>query len=228
MNFLPSKKAFRKYIFEIIIIFVGITLGFLFDEWRDNRAEEKERSELKQSMRAELIRIKLFFLSEDSSIHDQLTNVKTYLAYKRNDTSTFNLVLNLTREVSYLEGTFSHVNALARDNANRVTSNLVIAQNLSFLGNMENDLSRMKDDTRQIILKSLWSTVSKYKIDQDIYSLDVNDKFILNGNYKSLILDHAIESDLRLLAIKFKSLSGLNVAIINRIDDIVGELDKSK
>ena len=33
------KEALRHYFFEISVIFVGITLSFLFEEWRTNREE---------------------------------------------------------------------------------------------------------------------------------------------------------------------------------------------
>lgn len=39
-----------KYIAEVVIIFVGITFSFLFDQWREEREQKKELIELAQSL----------------------------------------------------------------------------------------------------------------------------------------------------------------------------------
>jgi hypothetical protein len=227
MNFLPSKENLKKYLFEIVVIFIGITLGFLFDEWRNSRTDVRERIELKQSMRTELVRIKSFFLAEDSSIQDQLTQVNDFLSAINSDTSALFFFQNLTRDVSYLQGTFSHINALARSNASRIATNVIIARNLSFLGNMENDLARIKNDARRIIFDSIWPLMVNYRMDQDIYTLSTQDSIVLTADYKLLIHDHMTDSHLRLLTIKLNSLSGVNKSIVKRIDEILRELDRS-
>jgi hypothetical protein len=221
-------ESLQKYVYEVVVIFVGITLGFLFDEWRDRRIEEKERLELKQSMKAELIRIKSFFVDEQSGFSDQVAQINEYLTTGISDTSSLLLFVELTREVSYLEGTFYHVNAIARGNASRITTNRLIAENLTFIGNMENDLARMKDDTRQIVLKSIWPTMMKYGVDRDIHSLALEDKLILTGNYRELKRSHLLDGDLRLLSIKLNGLAGVSTALVDRIDEILTELDNGE
>jgi hypothetical protein len=62
-------KAFRprigKYVFEVSVIFIGITLSFLFEEWRTNR-------EKAQRAKAHLIEIKeeALFIRKIASIYD--------------------------------------------------------------------------------------------------------------------------------------------------------------
>lgn len=67
----PTKRAFRFYLFrssplrgtkglfkvnlgwyvaEILVVFVGITLSFFFDEWRKDRRDEKRKTELIESL----------------------------------------------------------------------------------------------------------------------------------------------------------------------------------
>lgn len=35
------KDILKKYVLEVVIIFVGISMSFLFDEWRENRKDEE-------------------------------------------------------------------------------------------------------------------------------------------------------------------------------------------
>lgn len=47
-------KNLRKFGFEILIIFSGITLSFLFDEWRTNRNQIKRTTEILSTIDAEI------------------------------------------------------------------------------------------------------------------------------------------------------------------------------
>jgi len=38
-------KSIGRYLFEVIVIFLGITLSFLFDEWRESKRELKKEKE---------------------------------------------------------------------------------------------------------------------------------------------------------------------------------------
>jgi hypothetical protein len=47
-------KNLKKFGFEILIIFSGITLSFLFDEWRSNRNEIKRTTEVLNAIDIEI------------------------------------------------------------------------------------------------------------------------------------------------------------------------------
>jgi len=38
-------KPLNKYIFELLVIFIGITLSFMFEDWRENRSNRKREIE---------------------------------------------------------------------------------------------------------------------------------------------------------------------------------------
>ncbi|MBS1976253.1 MAG: hypothetical protein JST46_02710 [Bacteroidetes bacterium] len=48
------KKHLLKYLVEIVIIFIGITLSFVFEEMRDNRKSLQDRKEILQSLLVDL------------------------------------------------------------------------------------------------------------------------------------------------------------------------------
>ena len=54
-----SKNIFKvileKYVSEILVIFIGISISFLFDEWRDNRRDDETVEKHLTFLRANLV-----------------------------------------------------------------------------------------------------------------------------------------------------------------------------
>ena len=48
------KKVVSKYLSEIVVIFVGISISFWFDEWRDNRKDREIEREILLNLKANL------------------------------------------------------------------------------------------------------------------------------------------------------------------------------
>jgi len=51
-------QALLRYLAEIVIIFVGITCSFLFDQWREEKREKKELIELSKSLLSDIEALK--------------------------------------------------------------------------------------------------------------------------------------------------------------------------
>ncbi|MBU6341311.1 MAG: hypothetical protein KGS48_07455, partial [Bacteroidetes bacterium] len=100
-------NALKKYLFEVLTIFIGISISFLFDEWRENRKDEEIarknliflRSNLVQDTliltgmteigKASIYSInKLIYFNKDSEISDSLNayidKAAGYLDFKPN------------------------------------------------------------------------------------------------------------------------------------------------
>lgn len=45
MGILVNSKTLKGYLFEVIVIFIGITISFLFEEWREGVSDRKEALE---------------------------------------------------------------------------------------------------------------------------------------------------------------------------------------
>lgn len=48
------KDTLKKYISEIIVIFIGISISFWFDEWRDNRKDRETEQKMLQDLKENL------------------------------------------------------------------------------------------------------------------------------------------------------------------------------
>jgi hypothetical protein len=49
------KNTLKRYLYEIVAIFMGISISFWFDEWRDNRKDREMEQEILQNLRENLV-----------------------------------------------------------------------------------------------------------------------------------------------------------------------------
>lgn len=47
-------KTIQKYVFEIIVIFIGITMSFIFEEWRNSRQDDQKAREYYELLLADI------------------------------------------------------------------------------------------------------------------------------------------------------------------------------
>ncbi len=103
----PFKASLKKYISEILVIFIGISISFFFDEWRDNRRDdeivEKHLTILRTNLAQDTLNLtvmikhgnklvnsinKLTYFRLDSQITDSIDfyidNAASYLIFKSN------------------------------------------------------------------------------------------------------------------------------------------------
>jgi hypothetical protein len=93
---------FIQYIFEIIVIFIGISISFWFDEWRNNRKdkemERKHLSDLRDNLQQDTS-----LLSFQIGIGDRLINSSRKLATFKNDADILDSVnIHIDNATSYL------------------------------------------------------------------------------------------------------------------------------
>lgn len=104
------KYDLKKYIAEVLIIFIGISISFLFDEWRDNRKDDETAQKHLSVLRSNLIQDtlqltgmidlgkklvrstnKLSYFKLDAEIADSvdfhIDNAASYLNFKPNQTA---------------------------------------------------------------------------------------------------------------------------------------------
>lgn len=54
MNTPNYKQLFLRYVAEIVVIFLGITISFVFDQWREGKLARKEELEFVRSLQTDL------------------------------------------------------------------------------------------------------------------------------------------------------------------------------
>lgn len=101
------KSVLEKYISEVLVIFIGISMSFFFDEWRENRQDRETMRKHLAVLRANLVQDttqlthmvrfgnnvvrsidKLVYFKQDSEITDSIVtyidNAASYLVFKPN------------------------------------------------------------------------------------------------------------------------------------------------
>lgn len=96
------KNLFLKYIFEVMVIFLGISISFWFDEWRENRKdremEHKHLIDLKNNLKQDT-----FLLSQLIRAGNTFVNSSHKLATFKNDTEIIDsLNFHIDNATSYL------------------------------------------------------------------------------------------------------------------------------
>jgi hypothetical protein len=96
------KEILIQYLFEIIVIFLGISISFWFDEWRDNRKdkemERKHLSDLRDNLQQDT-----FTLSFQIKIGQKFVNSSRKLATFKNDADILDSLNNhIDNATSYL------------------------------------------------------------------------------------------------------------------------------
>lgn len=69
------KQKIRKYLFEIVVIFIGITISFLFESWREDREGRLETKKQLTLLRNDLGRTKAWIEQIDSNYNETLSNI---------------------------------------------------------------------------------------------------------------------------------------------------------
>ncbi len=55
------KNTIKKYLYEVVAIFLGISISFWFDEWRDNRKDREMEQKILQNLKENLMQDSLVF-----------------------------------------------------------------------------------------------------------------------------------------------------------------------
>ena len=106
------RSKFGKYLFEVSVIFIGITLSFLFEEWRTNREKYQiARTHLKE-IKSEALTVKQIVSIYDSMVRAEMLTMDSLIeakeltnneAFKLLSLSTSNRDFSLTYKLQELQ-----------------------------------------------------------------------------------------------------------------------------
>jgi hypothetical protein len=100
----------KKYILEVFIIFIGISISFMFDNWREKRSDHETAHKHFYSLKANLIQDTLV-LSKTIKFSDQLlSNVKKLTYFDKESEVLMDIDTYIDNAASYL-GFYSNMTA---------------------------------------------------------------------------------------------------------------------
>lgn len=227
------KGEFKKYVFEIIVIFIGITISFLFDGWRREKEENQRIKEQMVLLTNDFTRITSWIDQIDSQYVEQISIISNF----KNGSKTFEE--DLARMFWSLD--FDAMNFpvlelspyLTKISKLSETSGISNSEEIITISTYVTTLTRVDYEESQIVANYVSEKVWP-KLDNNNFLdrvLDCEKEFsdtTITWVPKQYTIDMFPELDANLTFIELKLRRILNVhtALKARIDDLKTELEK--
>src|SRR5271170_5465250 len=105
---LKTKEGLIKFFVEILIIFFGITLSFLFEEFREHRKETQIKKDVITSLITDIELKKTELEYDQNIVQESIDPIDScFLLIKMNLPLSVSLIKNLVTSISYDYGSFS-------------------------------------------------------------------------------------------------------------------------
>lgn len=224
------RQQLGKYLFEVVVIFIGITLGFIFDEWRGHRDELARKRALYESIHEELVKTR-DLLQKTDSLNDAFTReIAGMLADTMSHGRALEQLDNLTTDFYInMDGALATLESLTQQGAVTFTSNHVIAENISYINSIALDHTTLVAEFRQRTSKTILPCLARYGVVDDLIEYNYSDNDVkLAGDYDGLMKDKEFRAELKILLLKRASLSIIYQTLIRDLDRILAEIEKEK
>lgn len=230
------KDKLRKYLFEIVVIFIGITISFLFDGWRKDREDLKTTKTQLIAFKNDLNRIREYIELIDSGYMETISTIDKLRNKEQIDEEDFVwLIWQISEATSDapLRGFAPYLNQISKTNSlnvfqesNRINTLIVYIQGLI---QQENELCKMVSD---YTAQTIWPKLDKDDLLNKIVKGDPVGRW---GSDTTLVFSEKLYSietfsnmnaDLALVELKLIRIVQAHEALKRQIDRLKEELDK--
>ena len=101
-----TKYSFRvileKYVSEILVIFIGISMSFFFDEWRQNRSDEATAKKHLAFLRTNLVQDTLQLTAMINHGHKTVRSIHKLVYFKKDSEITDSISFHIDNAAGYL------------------------------------------------------------------------------------------------------------------------------
>jgi hypothetical protein len=221
------RQQFGKYLFEVVVIFIGITLGFIFDEWRENRNKNSQQRILFESIKTEVLQTKVLLQNTDTTNTELITNMEQILKGEKFEPEEVLDGLELLTTDFYVNliGTLNTLQSLTEQNSTSFYHNAIITQNISNINSIAVDHSQLVLELKTISTEKIYPFLSQYSLLDDLLFY-TTDSVLVTGNYSGLLQDKNFNNQLKVVCIKLASLSTIYSTLIRDLDRILTEIEK--
>jgi hypothetical protein len=224
------KKQLTHYLLEVSIIFIGITLGFLVNGWREKIHDAGERREVYASLKTELIRARGFIEETNASTALGVKKITSILVHERVPDP---LVLQLFSETvsqfsNDLSGIMNHSLSMVNSNSRLISPNDTLAHSSAYILHIVEDHNKINSSIHEIANHQLWPILEKYSVTLDLndYQQDVHDNNNLKGDYLSVATDKEIRTILRHIRYKKNEQKVIYDILTAHLDKMIYQLEK--
>lgn len=232
------KSIVGKYLFEVVVIFIGITASFIFDEWRQNREKDAKANEMMKSLLIELERNDSYISYIDSNYYEIDSSIQQFLGKEfvsQDEVIHLSYMLLEQTSMSRLNGISSFILGFtSQDQLNIINKNPKVLSYLSYLENLLTEHAFITNELTKGAASQLWPLFNKYGLTNDIVNTlkeeadfettpaDQNGEEIL-----TIRSDPKVKEQLKLYQLKILRLIQINEAIHFHIGNIKYELNRT-
>lgn len=227
------KGEFKKYVFEIVVIFIGITISFLFDGWRREKEENQRIKEQMVLLTNDFTRITNWIDQIDSQYVEQISIISNF----KNGSETWEA--DLARMFWSLD--FDAMNFpvlelspyLTKISKLSETSGISNSEEIITISTYVTTLTRVDYEESQIVANYLseevWPKLDNYNFLDRV--LDCEKEFsdsTITWLPKQYTIDMfpKLDANLTFIELKLRRILNVHSALKARIDDLKTELEK--
>lgn len=231
------KNVIGKYVFEVVVIFIGITASFLFEEWRQSLEKEAKAIEIMQSMVIELERnhnymldIDTGYMELDSAIHSLL--VSDSIQREEVAEITYYLMEEIPKYRLKSISSFIHGFSSA-DQLHILNRNKKIRQYLSYLEGLLEEHENYTNAISDYSSINLWPLMNEYGLANLFVAADSTEYEALENSstgmavkdFSEIKSDHKLITHLKWSQLKIRRLIEINQFIHKHIKNTIRELN---
>ncbi|WP_422359079.1 hypothetical protein [Reichenbachiella sp.] len=239
------KNVIGKYAFEVVVIFIGITASFLFEEWRQNQEKEEKAIEIMESMVIELERNDNYARYADT-IYFELDSAIQLIIQGNNGNETDGAEEMLLADVTFglmeeiTKNRLINISSFIRgfsssDQLHLINSNKEIITYLSYLETVLVEHENYTNDIRAYASLNLWPAIYDYglanylvcKSESEFNNYQQSASNLIAKDIKELKSDHGLIKHLKWSQLKLRRLIEINQFIHKHIKNTIRELNKA-
>ena len=232
------KKTVGKYLFEVIVIFIGITSSFLFEEWRQNREKDQRGSEIMQALLVELERNDSFIREIDTTYLEVSTSIQKILDNESiTQPEVVGAAYELLEGLSYIRlkeiSSFIH-GFSSNDHINIISMNSEVLRYLTYLESLLTEHELTTNTLTESTASELWPLLYRYQLVDDILNqqrefVDLDEKTTdtPKRDISEFLSNAEVRQQLKWSQLKVLRLIQINQAIHKQIQNMKRELNRT-
>ena len=230
------KKVIGKYLFEIAVIFIGITASFLFEEWRQHREEDKRSLDVMKTMLIELERNDVFIADGDTTYFELNNAIQVLIdSGKVEESDAVEIAYWLLEGIGNyrLKDVSSYILGLStNDQLSLLNRNNEIQKYLSYLQSLLSEHELVTKSITDYSSNNVWPILTKAGLEDKTIALQRGLTFDSDSveqeslvNQKFITFDKEYQQHIKWTQLKILRLIHIDQAIHRQIGNIKRELN---
>lgn len=227
------KKGIKKYLFEIVVIFIGITISFLVESWRRDRETQQETKKQLTLLRNDLSRTRSWIEQIDSGYSKTITDISRLRNGETLVEEDFaELIFNIfDNPIDFpLRDISPYLNQVSRlSEVSNIKGSEKIITNITYIQTLVREDYELNKSISDYADSRIWVKLSKDNFTSKVLEAErswLDTTLIWTEKQYSIDLFDDLVTDLSFVELKLRKILIVHDALKTRIDILQEDLDK--